>query len=185
MHQSVRFARAVLVLLATAPVAFAQGVGPRKIAQIIGDYDFTLKLDTLTQTHSSAHIGGTDLGSSFVHKNRLYFLFGDTFSDNFPGPNGRDTLVYTTATNPWNVTFTFPFVNSNSQYHPITVPNTVQGFWGFCVPSGGVSYDDEMFMVYTNQWYEPPTGERKLSTSLRQRSREIIEQLRWSLELAG
>ena len=55
------------------------GIGVRKIAQLIGDRDTTLRIDTLTQTKRLAGIGGTDLGSSFEHKGRLYLLFGDTW----------------------------------------------------------------------------------------------------------
>lgn len=140
-----------ILAVATACTAHAQGVGPRKIAQLIGDYDFTLRTATLTQTRLLANIGGTDLGSSFEHKGRLYLLFGDTFTDNFSNYHGRDTLVYTNATDPWSVTFTFPFKNG-SQYHPITVPGAQHG--GFCVPSGGVSYGGNIYMVYTNNWYD-------------------------------
>lgn len=155
-----------LAAVASAGLAHAQGVGVRKVAQLIGDEDWTLRVDTLTKTMLHASIGGTDLGSSFEHKGRLYFLFGDTFTDP-PSPsssnNGRDTLVYTTATDPWNVTFTFPFKTGN-QYKPITVPGAQH--LGFCVPSGGVSYNDEMFMVYTNNWYEPPGIDGNMERSL-------------------
>jgi len=135
--------------LAAQDACAPPGVGVRKVAQWIGDRDPTLRIDTLVRTKQLANIGGTDLGSSFEHRGRLYFLFGDTL----PGTAARDTMVYTTATDPGNVTFTFPFVSGN-QFRPITVPG-VASHGGYCVPSGGVSYRDVIYMVYTNQWYEP------------------------------
>ena len=124
-----------------------RGVGVRKIHQLIGDFDTTLRIQTLTQSKTAANIGGTDLGSTFEHKGRLYFLWGDT------GDFGRDTLTYTESVSPWNVTFNYPFASGN-QFHPITIPG-VASHGGFCIPSGGVSYDDSIYIVYTNQYYEP------------------------------
>lgn len=123
------------------------GVGVRKIQQLIGDRDTTLRIDTRTRTNQFAGIAGTDLGSSFEHKGRLYFLFGDTNPS-----GGRDTMTYTTATSPQDLTFVFPFA-SGGQFHPITIPGATHG--GFCIPSGGVSYRDVMYIVYTNNYYAP------------------------------
>jgi len=154
MHKSPRVLSSMFVAVAIAASSNAQGVGVRKISQLIGDYDFTLKTATMTQTTTLASIGGTDLGSSFEHRGRLYFLFGDTLCDWFTTQNNRDTFVYTTSTDPWNVTFAFPFASSN-HFKPIFVPNTSTGLGALCVPSGGISYSDVIYMVYTNQWFDP------------------------------
>src|SRR5215467_2835515 len=58
------------------PVAFS---GVQKICQLIGDWDRELGQPTFTQTESRFGIAGTDLGSSFEHNGKLWFLFGDTW----------------------------------------------------------------------------------------------------------
>ena len=46
-------------------------------------------------------IFGTDLGSSFEHDGKVYFLFGDTWSWTFKGPtDNRDSVAWTRDTNP-------------------------------------------------------------------------------------
>src|SRR3954468_4623839 len=49
-----------------------------KVEQLVGDYDIATKQRTFNQTASRYGIFGTDLGNSFEHNGRAYFLFGDT-----------------------------------------------------------------------------------------------------------
>jgi hypothetical protein len=57
----------------------------QKIAQLTGEFDREGWNGTgtpryaLSQTKSRFNIVGTDLGASFSHQGRLYFLFGDTW----------------------------------------------------------------------------------------------------------
>ncbi|GAG09776.1 unnamed protein product, partial [marine sediment metagenome] len=48
----------------------------KKVCQLTGDWDRALKRPTLSLTSTRAGVVGTDLGSSFEHSGRLYFLFG-------------------------------------------------------------------------------------------------------------
>jgi len=50
----------------------------RKILQVTGDWDAPAGVPALSRTESRAGVIGTDLGSSFEHKGRWCFLFGDT-----------------------------------------------------------------------------------------------------------
>jgi Domain of unknown function (DUF4185) len=52
--------------------------GTRKVIQLTGDIDRETGQKTLNETGSRFGIYGTDLGVSFSHDGRLYFLFGDT-----------------------------------------------------------------------------------------------------------
>jgi Domain of unknown function (DUF4185) len=49
-----------------------------KVEQLIGDVDKQRKTTTSSRTVSRYDLDGTDLGYSFEHHGRLYFLFGDT-----------------------------------------------------------------------------------------------------------
>jgi hypothetical protein len=52
--------------------------GTRKVSQLTGDIDRETRQKTLNETGSRFGIYGTDLGVSFLHDGKLYFLFGDT-----------------------------------------------------------------------------------------------------------
>ena len=52
--------------------------GTRKVVQLTGDIDRETGKSTINQTGKHFGIYGTDLGVSFVHDGKLYFLFGDT-----------------------------------------------------------------------------------------------------------
>ncbi|MFL6495537.1 MAG: hypothetical protein ACJ703_03815, partial [Nitrososphaera sp.] len=52
--------------------------GTRKVSQLTGDFDRETGQKTLNETGSRFGIYGTDLGVSFLHDGKLYFLFGDT-----------------------------------------------------------------------------------------------------------
>jgi hypothetical protein len=52
--------------------------GPRKVIQLTGDMDLETQHITPNQTGKNFGIYGTDLGVSFLHDGKLYFLFGDT-----------------------------------------------------------------------------------------------------------
>ena len=71
-----------VLLFEPYPARAASGV--RKVAQLTGEYDRegwngvgTPPL-AFNRTESRYGIHGSDLGSSFEHKNRVYFLFGDS-----------------------------------------------------------------------------------------------------------
>ena len=52
--------------------------GTRKVSQLTGDIDRETGQKTLNETGTLFGIYGTDLGVSFLHDGKLYFLFGDT-----------------------------------------------------------------------------------------------------------
>jgi hypothetical protein len=68
-----------------------------KVEQLIGDYDKERKAATRSQTQARFGVEGTDLGSSFEHAGRAYFLFGDTLG---PYSHVLDTIATTDARDP-------------------------------------------------------------------------------------
>jgi hypothetical protein len=79
----------------------------RKIVQLTGEFDREGWNGTGTprfafnRTESTFGIIGTDLGVSFAHQHRLYFLFGDTWRVGHSIPNDDlDAIAFCTDTNP-------------------------------------------------------------------------------------
>src|SRR5438309_996277 len=75
----------------------------RWLGQLTGDFDRAAGAPTLSQTDKRFGVAGTDLGSSFEHKGKLYFLFGDTVGR----PGDRDALAWTTSTDPEKIRLEF------------------------------------------------------------------------------
>jgi hypothetical protein len=94
----------------------------QKICQLTGEYDYHQAAEdgvtpherlTQNRTFSKYGIHGTDLGASFEHDGKLWFLFGDTFatetipgdpedgqSHSNPNPIAADATAFTTDTDP-------------------------------------------------------------------------------------
>jgi hypothetical protein len=120
----------------------------RKIAQLTGEFDREGWNGTgtpnfaLNRTESRFGIIGTDLGSSFAHQGRLYFLFGDTWRVGHSTPNDDlDSIAFSTDTTADDgLTLTF-------LPRPPLVPGIPQG--GFNVPLDGVSWNGTMYVFFS------------------------------------
>jgi len=108
--------------LPTAPAFSVVAGSTRKICQLTGEYDYHEAAEagvapeekpTLNRTYTNYGFHGTDLGISFEHAGKLWFLFGDTFatetipgdpddgqSHSDPNPLAADATAYTTDTDP-------------------------------------------------------------------------------------
>ena len=114
----------------------------KKVSQLTGDFDRPFGVPTLNQTGQRFGIVATDLGSSFEHKGKLYFLFGDTW-----GRRGDwDAVAWTESTDPEQILLDF-HQGEDGKWLPPMVPGIKQG--AFEVPSGGVSIADTMYVVFT------------------------------------
>ncbi|MDQ3905352.1 MAG: DUF4185 domain-containing protein [Actinomycetota bacterium] len=120
----------------------------RKVAQLTGEIDREGWNGTGTpsfarnRTESRFGIIGTDLGSSFTHLGRIYFLFGDTWRVGHSTPNDDlDSIAFSsdkTADGGIGLTF-LP--------RPPLVPGIPQG--GFNVPLDGVSWGGNMYVFFS------------------------------------
>lgn len=113
-----------------------------KVSQLTGDFDRTVGIPTLSQTGQRFGVVGTDLGSSFEHQGKLYFLFGDSWGR----PRSRDAVAWTESADPAQILLDFHQGN-DGKWFPPRVPGIKQG--AFEVPSGGVSIADTMYVVFT------------------------------------
>jgi hypothetical protein len=145
-----------LPLLAVAPSGPASGLATttdpealvylpnttQRVCQLTGDVDRASGGPTLSQTGKRFGVVATDLGSTFEHKGKLYFLFGDTWGR----PGDRDVLAWTDGTDPEKITLQFHRAK-DGKWLPLTVPGLRQG--AFEVPSGGVSLGGVLYVVCT------------------------------------
>ncbi len=120
-----------------------------KIAQLTGEYDRQGWDGTGTpplafnRTQTLYGIHSCDLGSSFEHRNRVYFLFGDTIRDGWP--MNLDTIAFCTDTDAsagLHLTFykqppLFPAIDQSA----------------FSVPLDGVSLNDTMYVFFSTDHY--------------------------------
>ena len=70
--------------------------GLRKVCQLTGEHDRQRGTFAFNRTESRFGVVGTDLGASFEHAGRLWFLFGDTW----PDPDSGDSVAWTTDRSP-------------------------------------------------------------------------------------
>lgn len=119
----------------------------QKIVQLTGEFDREGWNGTGTpnfafnRTRTRFGIAGTDLGVSFAHQGRLYFLFGDTWRVGHSDPKHDDAIAFCTdksADDGLELTF-LP--------QPPTVPGISQG--GFEVPLDGVSWNGSMYAFFS------------------------------------
>ncbi len=120
----------------------------RKVVQLTGEFDREGWNGTGTprfafnRTESRSGIVGTDLGASFAHQDRVYFLFGDTWRVGHSNPNDDlDAIAFCTnmdAENGLELTF---------QPRPPSIPGIGQD--AFNVPLDGVSWNGSMYVFFS------------------------------------
>jgi hypothetical protein len=125
----------------------------RKIAQLTGEFDrqgwngFGAPPKAHNQTETKFGIRGTDLGSSFLHQGRTYFLFGDTWRVNQSKADiNLDSIAFTTDVDPDDgldlVFFDRP---------PLINPPIAQR--EFDVPLEGLSDGQSMFVFFSTDHF--------------------------------
>jgi hypothetical protein len=120
----------------------------QKIAQLTGEFDREgwngkgTPEYAFNRTESRFAIIGTDLGISFTHHDRMYFLFGDTWRVGHSVPNDDlDAIAYSNDKNAnGGVKLTF-------LPRPPLVPGISQA--AFEVPLDGVSWDSNMYAFFS------------------------------------
>jgi hypothetical protein len=125
-----------------------------KISQLTGAWDAQWKKRTLS-LNPDPNIRGTDLGASFEHDGKLFFLFGDThWSGGFP-PGTADVMAYTTDTDPWNGLK----LHFHKSYMEVRFPGIRPGFCDcvhgeYDVPQDGFSYEGNMYAFFSTDHFD-------------------------------
>ncbi len=143
---------------ATAPVITYVPGSTTKLEQLIGDEDKERHRPTLSRTVTRYGVQGTDLGYSFEHDGRAYFLFGDTV-----GRLGRalDTIATTDARDP-EQGVRLDFLTVGSDYLTIQPPGISMG--AFEVPVSGISLGGQMYVVVSTNHSMDRTTDRSVLT---------------------
>jgi hypothetical protein len=120
-----------------------------RICQLTGEFDRTgwngvgQPAFAFNKTESRFGVRGTDLGVSFEHKNRVYFLFGDTWRVGETAQNHFDWDAIALCTN----TSAETGLSLTFYKQPPIVPGISQG--GFEVPLDGFSHEGRMFCFFS------------------------------------
>ena len=135
---------AVFAQQAAAPAApvirFVAG-STVKMQQLLGETDKEKHQPTLSLTETRYGIRGTDLGNSFEHNGRVYFLFGDTVGRL---DRALDTIATTDATDP-EQGVRLDFLMAGRDYLTIQPPGISMG--AFEVPVAGISLGGQMYVA--------------------------------------
>jgi hypothetical protein len=130
---------------ATAPVIRYVPGSTVKLEQLLGEEDKEQHQPTLSRTLTRYGLEGTDLGYSFEHDGRVYFLFGDTVGRL---DRALDTIATTDETNP-EQGVRLDFLTVGNDYLTIQPPGISMG--AFETPIGGISLGRQMYVaVRTN-----------------------------------
>lgn len=129
-----------------------------KLEQLLGEEDKERHQPTLSRTVTRYGIEGTDLGYSFDHDGRVYFLFGDTV--------GRlrralDTIATTDARDAESGV-RLDFLTVGSDYLTIQPPGISMG--AFEVPVSGISLARKMYVVVSTNHSADRTTDRSVLT---------------------
>jgi len=135
----------------------------RKISQLTGERDRQRNADTLNRTETRFGLIGTDLGASFEHDGRLWFLFGDTW----PDAEGGDSVAWTTDRTP-EPGIALQFVSADSRFvrpRVSTVDGRSVSTSFFEVPLDGFSAGGHMYVCRTTEHYRE-AGRQVMGRSL-------------------
>ncbi len=128
-----------------------------KVEQLLGDFDKQTKKPTLNLTQTRYGITGTDLGNSFEHNGKVYFLFGDV-----PDPGAPDPMGYSESTDPTGQ-LALQFLSAKAgSFVPVKPPNVSMG--PFEVPVAGISLNGTMFVVVSTGYTPERNAEKSLLT---------------------
>jgi hypothetical protein len=113
-----------------------------KVEQLIGEIDKELHRPTLNQTFSRFGVLGTDLGYSFEHKGRAYFLFGDTVGH---VSYAEDTIAMTDARDPEHGV-RMDFLTASPGKYLVIKPKGIS-MGPFETPISGISLTGRMYVA--------------------------------------
>ena len=123
----------------------------RKVCQLTGEWDRQRHTPAHNRTETRFGLVGTDLGASFEHDGRLWFLFGDTW----PDPEGGDSVAWTTDRTP-EPEIGLEFVSAGSRFvrpRVSTPDGRPVSTTFFEVPLDGFSADGHMYVFRTTEHY--------------------------------
>lgn len=185
MRRSLRVGSAVILLLAltesiswaaevVAPIISVVGGFTKKICTLTGDIEYSSGRPRPTRNLTMTRFGllGSDLGSSFMHHGKLYFLFGDSWGANPDLTTSRpdhlegDAIAMTQDFSPQDCLqldfIAKPNAVNQKGTRPYISPVIREANGGTVslkqmeVPSGGFSANDAIYAIYTTNSVNVP-----------------------------
>ena len=129
-----------------------------KVEQLVGEEDKERRQPTLSRTVTRYGLQGTDLGYSFEHEGRVYFLFGDTVGRLH---QALDTIATTDARDPAQGV-RLDFLTVGDRYLTVEPPGISMG--AFEVPVSGISLGGQMYVVVSTDHSMDRTTDRSVLT---------------------
>ena len=136
----------------------------QKVCQLVGETDREFNKPTVNQTESRFGLTGNDLGYSFEHNGKLFFLFGDSMpTPTFNGkpnlgkdpprtPDDNDAIAYTTDTSV-DQCLKLNFITDSIGAYKNPVVLNAQGqpaitLRAFEIPVAGISDGGKMYVIF-------------------------------------
>jgi Domain of unknown function (DUF4185) len=129
-----------------------------KVEQLLGEEDKERHQPTLGLTWTRYGIQGTDLGNSFEHGGRVYFLFGDTVGRL---DRALDTIAATDAADP-EQGVRLDFLMAGRDYLTIQPPGISMG--PFEVPVAGISLGGQIYVAVSTNHSQDRSTDRSVLT---------------------
>lgn len=130
-----------------------------KIQQLLGEEDKERHQPTLSRTFSRFGIQGTDLGNSFEHQGRVYFLFGDTVGKL---DRALDTIATTDASDP-EAGVRLDFLMAGRDEYLTIQPHGIS-MGAFEVPVAGIDLGGQMYVVVSTNHSADRSTDRSVLT---------------------
>jgi len=140
----------------------------RKVHQLTGEHDRERGVPTLNLTETRFGLFGTDLGASFEHDGRLWFLFGDTVSSvgyDDRRPEAGDSIAWTDDRNPEEgLRLNFLTAPDGRYLSPRVEPEIPRG--PFNVPLDGFTANGHMYVWFSTDADPQAPGGPKMGRSV-------------------
>jgi hypothetical protein len=134
-----------------------------KINQLIGELDKHSHQPTLSRTESRYRLRGTDLGYSFEHQGKVYFLFGDTVGAQGAALDSMATAEGGPGAPDPERGVQLDFLTQRpGLYLTVQPPGISMG--AFEVPTAGISLNGEMYVVVDTHHSEGWETDRSVLT---------------------
>ena len=157
----------------TQSIRYVMG-STQKICQLVGETDKEFNKPTFNQTESRFGLAGNDLGYSFEHNGKLFFLFGDSMpTATFNGkpnlgkdpprtPDDNDAIAFTTDTS-IDPCLKLNFITDSIGAYKNPVVLNAQGqpaitLRAFEVPIAGISDGGKMYVIFSTDHLATPSS---------------------------
>jgi len=147
---------------ATPALTYVLG-STHKINQLIGEIDKQTHQSTQSRTESRYQLQGTDLGYSFEHQGKIYFLFGDTVGARGAALDSIATVdIGSDAMDPAHGVKLDFLTQSPGLYLTVQPPGISMG--AFEVPTAGISLNGQMYVVVNTNHSDERQTDRSVLT---------------------